>query len=1199
MHLKQLKLAGFKSFVEPTVIPFADQLIAIVGPNGCGKSNIIDAVRWVMGESLAKNLRGEAISDVIFKGSSERKPVGQASVELIFDNSLGRLTGSFAPYQEISIKRVVTLEGDSQFYLNGTRCRKRDITDIFLGTGAGARGYSIIGQGTISRLIEADPEDLRAYFEEAADISKYKERRRETLTRIKHTQENLTRIADIREELAQQLARLEHQAQAAQHYITLKQQERLCRSEILALKWRAAQQELRQHNLIKAQVTQDYTVQQARYSELEQALAHAREEEQTCHMQAQQLQEKIYQVATEIARLDAAISQRQREDERLAAERQQLNTDLQTEIEQLHQEEYHLQICTQTVKHLEHQLKKLHFEYDRLQANVTQYQSQEHDWLKAWQKLERELQQNQKERQVNALRLEHLEEQKQRFHIHMEKLHQEQENLALDEQVATILHQQRNHDELKQSYEMKVEAEQHVVQHGVNLRTQMNTIEQQLFSQQSHFQTLSVEYAALTAAQKTALQYEQVEQVCLNELSNSSDSNRVSSPRGLTVESRDLNTNLASTAGEATKEKVVTEFKDKPRVAEILNVPEVWIPVCERIFREFLSAVIEPNFDLSNLSAWQGQELSMVTVKPVISEAQPYPRLIDFFGQVVPAWPMDWQHVFTAPNLQEALTGLPHLQEHQSMITPEGYWLGHGWVRMLTLGKADEAGILARKLRLEQIQRVLAELESSIASMTEVRSKLQCQITAQQEEQNVKMQETAVSLDTWRQSAMQLQQDQKIYEQSLSRQQQLQQDMTSAQLENEQCVHRHYETNLCYQQLEQESLLLAKQQKQLLHEKSSWHDALLQAKNELEKTQAAKHQSELAYQREEAKLQQLSYQIQRQKQHIELLQSRAQKLLEQAQQRQHASEDPLILAQKKQQHTELEKTMLVIKEKLQGAQQHAQTLDVEMKKSSKLLKNFEEKLQTLSLHTQTLQVRLENFQEANQDLTLDSSLFEIQDITLVQRERDLAQLESEIQSLGAINLLAIEEYQVAEQRKQHLDQQHQDLSEAIATLHGAIAKMDCETQQRLQETFDQVNAAFQKLFPKLFGGGHAKLVLTCDNLLEAGIVVMAQPPGKRNSTIHMLSGGEKALTAVALVFAIFQLNPSPFCMLDEVDAPLDDTNIRRFCELVKEMSSIVQFLLITHNKITMEIANHLIGVTMQEPGVSRIVTVDVKNMVSV
>ncbi len=1159
MQLKQLKIAGFKSFVDPTVIPFPSQRVGIVGPNGCGKSNIIDAVRWVMGESLARNLRGESMTDVIFKGSTQRKPVSQASVELVFDNSSGRLTGQYASYQEVAVKRVVTLDGDSNYYLNGTRCRRRDITDVFLGTGAGARGYSIIGQDTITRIIEARPEELRVYFEEAAGISKYKERKRETLSRMDHTRENLARVSDIREELNKQLLKLEKQARAAEQYTILKQEEQRCRAKIVALKWQA---EMVEHQQMSEQVKQLSLEREQQQAEITHLMKNHELEQVNLHeasTKQQLLQQQLYQQGTEIARLEETLQQRQREKHRLSQDIQQVQSDLQWVEEQLTLDRAKLVQHEINRNDYQIQLEALHAMFESQQIQLEDVQQLEYSWNQQWQDVQSTLHEAERNTQLAQLQLDHLNERYQHILIEIEK--KQQETLTFDIQILT--------DELSDI------SQQHAVaiatkEEGINLASQIeidvqNLRQQISVTQQNHnhlteqIQTLSLQLTKSEALQQAALGYAQ-----------SSEAQH--------------------------------DTGDDTRLVDLIDVSPLWQPVCEALLKDDFQAIIVDDITHSLESISQLKQRTRLLIQALIAENTfDSTRLIDHIHGFKPASSHYFQHILTAETIQAAVDKLPGLAPWQSVITPDGYWLGHGWLRVLKLTMEEDTGIFLRKKQIEELRTKLYQMQIDLKN---INLSLDHQhIEFGQREQDLKKIQQTITEYSAQLHTLEIQRQHKhlALEQHQIRLNALHDSMQQLHDELENTRVQREQTSKQYQLYLHECETISRVKEALLQSKTEWESALFSTKRNLDDVRQNVHQVELQCERETSRMEQLSAQVARAIKQQNLLQSRLEKLTSESLHDDNPDEAlKTNLTEKIQAHTALTVCFTESQQQLHDIQDKIKALELAQKQVSLHLNQIQEQHQQLEIKAQACQLRATNWAESLATLnvgTASSILAGLDEsVPLINYEQSLLDVDDKIRRLGAINLLAIEEYKQDLERKTHLDQQFSDLTEALTILELAIAKMDKETELRLKDTFEQINSAFQSLFPRLFGGGYAKLELTCGNLLEAGILVMAQPPGKRNSTIHMLSGGEKAMTAVALVFAIFQLNPSPFCLLDEVDAPLDEANVRRFCDLVKEMSACVQFLFITHNKVTMEVADHLIGVTMREPGVSRIVAVDVESV---
>ncbi|MFC7782306.1 chromosome segregation protein SMC [Legionella taurinensis] len=1162
MHLKQLKLAGFKSFVDPTTVPFPSQLVAVVGPNGCGKSNIIDAVRWVMGESSAKNLRGESMTDVIFNGSSNRKALGQASVELLFDNSLGRLTGQYASYQELAVKRVVTRDGESLYYLNGTRCRRRDITDIFLGTGAGARGYSIIGQGTISRLVEARPDELRAYLEEAAGVSKYKERRRETLTRIQHTHDNLARVADIRDELDKQLQRLERQAKAAERYQQLKQEERRLKADILVLKWQALceEQERMEHTIQQHRVA--YEAQQAQSTEIYQQSVALREKRHEEDERLRNVQTRYYQLGTEIARLEENLQQHQRDRQRLMDTRNQLQDDWQSLSAQQTQDKDALHHSQDIREQCLTNVLLLQDELAAKDALLKRCQQQQSDWQEQADTVQQALNDARHEQQMTALSLQHLMQRRQDTQTRLDNLMRDetsQDTAGLMVELERVKDEAQNLRLQVQEQERDYEAQSLQAQ---GMAQELKTIEQAIRTAQDEGYSLHARHAALSAMIQTAL-------------------------------------------GRHEDNALDGDWNDQPRLAEVLQVDKDWQAACEMVLGDRLQAVVMD--DISALySRLKTDSLPgdcwFLTPKSCPASPRKQPRLSDKIQGFTACGSLDFTKILAAADWDEAIAWLPAITAEESILTPEGYWLGHGWLKAAPLARSDNQGILVKQQELAELTDQLEQSRLLLSRLMTQRDEQQEQLAAVQERTANRQQILIETKESLRRAETQSQQQEQALRQTEQKRVQLREEKEDLLLKLQTLAEEHHELTA----RSQEAARIVDEQthryQQLQDGKTAWLSELPLSKAAVDTVRTLLHQAELNAEREKLKVSQLQDALKRNDDRLQVLHDR----LEEVQCQLLTLKNPdttlkPLLEEKLLQHHELDELLAQHREQLNQLNQQIEGLTEQMKTLDKQSRDLQNVIQQAQIEEQTLKVRAAGLLDSLTELGV-----RLQDVltglapqaSLSLHEEALVEVVNKIQRLGAINLAAIDEYETESQRKHHLDAQYDDLQEALATLQTAIEKMDKETRQRFQSTFDEVNQRFQVLFPRLFGGGRALLELTCDNLLEAGIVVMAQPPGKRNSTIHLLSGGEKAMTAVALVFAIFQLNPSPFCMLDEVDAPLDDVNVGRFCTLVKEMSQFVQFLFITHNKVTMELADHLIGVTMREPGVSRVVAVDVEQALS-
>ncbi len=1158
MRLSKIKLAGFKTFVDPTTIPFPSNLVCIVGPNGCGKSNVIDAVRWVMGESSAKHLRGDSLSDVIFNGSSTRKPVGQASIELIFDNSDGRLGGEYAKYNEIAIKRVITREGNSSYFLNGIRCRRRDITDIFLGTGLGPRSYAVIEQGTISRFIEAKPEEMRTFLEEAAGISKYKERRRETENRIRHTRENLDRLDDLRDELDKQLARLKRQSQTAARYKQLKEEERQLKGQLHALRWQRLDRQCgeREQRCRQQETALEALRSQLRHNETETEKQRQRLTDQ--QEKFNRIQSRLYGVGAEIARLEQAI-QHHRE------RRQQQQQDLARLERAWTEASAHMESDQQKLARLENELRQREPELE--QARAAEEQSSEalaaaeqtmQAWQQEWEAFNHRYNEPAQNAQLERARLHDLERQAAQLEKRIERLGQERETLDPDAEQSRIGQLQQELETLEAELTQR-QREQKLRQEQIDgRREQEHALAGRLDELRNRLQTLRGRHASLEALQQAALGRDQ---------------------------------------GKTGEWLARHRLQDASRLVEALQVDEGWERAVETVLEHALEAICVEGLEpfCAALADLEGT-LTLFDTRSRPETGPSHPDSLS--GKVRAPWPLDslLGPVRTAPDPARAMAMREELAAHESVITPDGVWIGPDWLRVIRHHDA-KSGILEREKELKQLTETIDELSDQIAGLQEElatgRAQLKALEQARETEQRVlhELNRKVATLQAGVSGArIRQEQAQKRLEQITSEREELDRQLAANRQEQAETRKRLHEALALTEQL-------ATQREQLRARGEQLRQSLQSCRDQAHRDREATHVVKL-------KLETLRTELTSTRQALERLEQQQAQFSQRRQELQQAlaaNDTPLQelgerLEQLLTERTAIEKELTEARREVETVEYRIRELNAahsgleqELEKARQLLDQTRLEWQELKTRRQTQQERLE---EAGHNLT---SLFEEMPAEASEAEwqQRLATLEQKISRLGPINLAAIDEFKQAEERKQYLDAQHADLTEALTTLDNAIRKIDRETRSRFRDTFDKVNGEFQKLFPRLFGGGKASLELSGEDLLDAGITVMAHPPGKRNSTIHLLSGGEKALTAVALIFAIFHLNPAPFCMLDEVDAPLDDANVGRFCELVREMSEKTQFIFITHNKITMELSQQLNGITMKEPGVSRLVAVDI------
>ena len=1160
MRLKCIKLAGFKSFVDPTTVNFPSNLCAVVGPNGCGKSNIIDAVRWVMGESSAKNLRGENMTDVIFNGSSGRKPIGQASIELVFDNSDGTLLGEYASFTEISIKRKVTRDGQNLYYLNGAKCRRRDITDIFLGTGLGPRSYAIIEQGMISRLIEAKPEDLRVYIEEAAGISKYKERRRDTENRIRRTMENLERLTDIRDELERQLSRLQRQAQAAEKYTEYKKEERLLKAQVQALKYQQLDQqakvkqeairdlELRMESFITNQVNKDTQIEKyrAQYTELGDKF--------------NEVQGRYYAIGADIARLEQSIQHAQERSRQLQTDLDQTNRDCK-------EAEENLLIDAQKAEAWEAELLELEPELELVKAAeessgdvLLASEEAMQRWQNEWDAFNQRAAEPRQKAEVQQSRIQHLEQVQQRLLQRIEKLKDEKANLvdgSEDDEIGQLTEQLAELDLAADEKRSRVDA---LTEQLDQQRNDNNRFTNELDQVRSKLQSMRGRHASLEALQQAAL-------------------------------------------GE--KNKAVTQWLEtqqllnKPRLAETLKVADGWDTALETVLGNTLQAVCVDNLDavkdvLGNLT--QGELVLFDTQARVANSNAGKGSLLS--AKVTAPWDVAGllDGIYVADDLVTALQLRSQLSAHESVITKDGIWLGPHWLRVARDSDAS-SGVIARRQELEELSAAIAEAEEQVDSLSQQLEQGRESLKHIEQQRETLRREAEEQGRRYGEVRSQLSAKQVRLEQINMRRERAEAEIREAREQMEQEAEHLSEARMilseAIEMMEQDT----DQREKLLQERDNIRSGLDQARQRARHDKDKAHELAMRYQSVKTQLDSIRLGIGRLREQTARLQERREQLTLSL----SDNRDPI-----EEYKLELEACLskrLSVEAALTEARRELETVEHELRNVEQARNRAEQEVQAVRSHLEQERLAAQMFevQRAGIAEQLEEDNLDLQQLLAEMPEgSEIKPLEEELESvagrinrLGPINLAAIDEYKTESERKNYLDAQNADLMEALETLENAIKRIDRETRTRFKETFDQVNKSLQELFPKVFGGGHAYLELTGEDLLDTGIAIMARPPGKRNSTIHLLSGGEKALTAIALVFSIFRLNPAPFCMLDEVDAPLDDANVGRYARMVEEMSEHVQFIYITHNKIAMEMAHQLMGVTMHEPGVSRLVTVDV------
>jgi chromosome segregation protein len=1170
VRLSSIKLSGFKSFVDPTNFQVPGQLVGVVGPNGCGKSNIIDAVRWVLGESKASELRGESMQDVIFNGSTHRKPAGRASVELLFDNNDGKAAGQWGQYAEIAVKRTLTRDGTSTYYINGQPVRRRDIQDIFLGTGLGPRAYAIIGQGMISRIIESRPEELRVFLEEAAGVSKYKERRRETENRLQGTRENLLRLDDILRELNANLERLEAQAVVAQRFHTLQSDQEEKQKLLWLLRKNDAQSEQSRYFRDVAQAQTDLEQQTAALRHVELSLEQMRQAHFSVGDRLHQAQGNLYQTNAEIGSLEARIkfvlesrTRLQAQLAALSAQRDQWQLQTQQYEEQVEEAQLLLEELAERGEQAQIQAEQQHEQLPALEAGWRDAQhknSESRAWImQAQQQLELESAQQRNASGILASLV-----------LRRERLQQEKNGLTVIDQ-----------DHLANLTLQLEEKQQALEEAGMQLEEaleQQPQLEQERSAAQAQVNMESSDRAKLDARLNALKQLQE----------------------------------RVQTEGKVQPWLQRHELDTLPRMWQKLQIEAGWEAALESVLRERTAALQVSTLDWVRAFFNDAPPGKLTLFAPLAgpgaggashaaaSECAGMPAFIDLLKLNDPgirAVLQDWLHnVFVAHDALDALRERQKLPPGACFVTREGHVITPSCVRFYA-ADAEQDGMLARQQEIDNIDKQLraqqlladaalaraARAESACAGLTRQLTHLRPRCTSLTQVVHglqidvVKLSEAASRLD---QRSLQIGAD--LGEIAAQEAEQTQARMASeekfeqrdAELATLQCDHEDGQVDF----LRQEQLLA-------------------DARNRLRELERAAQDAQYADKAQRSKIEEL-------RRNIVTASTQAAQLevsLQAGQQEQEtldsgAADDGLQALLERR--SSGERVLSDARHELDQITQQLHALEEGRTQTERSLQPQRDRIMDMQLKEQAARLSMEQFEQQLQDAGADQTALAQKlhpDLRPSYLQGEVTRLSNALAGLGAVNLAALDELAQASERKNFLDAQNADLTEAINTLEDAIRKIDKETRELLQDTFDQVNHHFSELFPILFGGGQARLTMTGDEILDSGVQVMAQPPGKKNATIHLLSGGEKALTATALVFSMFRLNPAPFCLLDEVDAPLDDANTERFCKMVKRMSEQTQFLFISHNKIAMEMANQLIGVTMQEQGVSRIVAVELES----
>ena len=1168
MRLTQIKLAGFKSFVDPTVIPTPSQLVGVVGPNGCGKSNIIDAVRWVLGETRATELRGESMQDVIFSGSGDRKPAGRASVELVFDNSAGRAAGQWSAFSEISVRRVLTRDGTSSYYVNNQQVRRRDVHDIFLGTGLGARGYAIIGQGMISRLIEARPEELRVYLEEAAGVSRYKERRRETENRLHDTRENLTRVQDILRELGSQLEKLEQQAVVAGQYRELQQDGQLKQHALWFLREQGAHEEKARLAQKTEQAEQALQEAIARLRQAEADLESRRQAHYAASDAVHHAQGKLYEANARVSSLEAEIRHIVDARQRIESRKAQLAAQTEEWQAQIEHCSTQLAIERQALETQAAQLEEAQLAAQAAQAELPEVEQRVRDAAAQREQMRSVLAKLEQELALVAQRRGDAQRQLQSLAQRRERLQQERRDAAIpDEQALGRLKgdQQAADLLLEEAHGRLAELEAALPQVD-EARSQARELVQR---ESAKLANLEARLAALVALQDDV------------------------------QKSGALEPWLAS-----------HELAQLPRLWQKLQIQSGWEAALEAVLNERMVGVEVSNLSWTQAFANDAPPARLAFYQmPVPAAAQtqtaglkPLLALVQTSDPALRTLLAQWLgHVYVAESVSDAIARRSELPVGAVWAVREGHLIDAASVRFYA-PDSEQAGMLARQQEIDNLRRevkaqqMIVDEARTAAARNEVAWQQASEAVVPARQRVAELTQRAHDL---RLSVARLQQE---TEQRQERSARLDEDLAEIDLQIE----------MLTAELDAAEQRFGEIDEQLADQQTAYSDLEIKGEavaSEADAVRARVRERERAEQEgvfAERGTRARIAELERNRQLADDQQARASREAESlahelatldAATPQNGLQEALEV---RAEHEEVLGRLRIEMDTLAAQMREADEVRLTLERS---LEPQREAITQLQLQDQAARLSAEQFAEQLDEQRVDRSQLKarIEERSQVQAEwsrvgwlqSEVQRINRQIESLGAVNLAALEELNSSRERKVFLESQYNDLNAAIETLEDAIRKIDRETRELLQTTFNEVNGHFGELFPRLFGGGEAKLVMTGEEILDSGVQVMAQPPGKRNSTIHLLSGGEKALTATALVFALFKLNPAPFCLLDEVDAPLDDANTERYANLVSGMSEATQFLFISHNKIAMQMAKHLVGVTMQEQGVSRIVAVDI------
>lgn len=1155
MRLKSVKLAGFKSYVDPTEIELPDNVTVFVGPNGCGKSNIVDAIRLGIGESQASLLRGDELSDVIFEGTATRAPAGLASIELLFDNQDHSIGGSFATYAEISLKREIAQDTPSKFYLNGRRCRRKDVQDLFLGSGFGARSYSVIEQGFVGRIVTAKPEELRNHLEEVAGVSKYRERRRETEKKIESTRENLERVKDHATELARQITYLQRQAREAARYSDLKEKERILQAKLVVLRIHSVDDQIaKQEEQIKESslfINQELAKLQSIRTELDTL----RVQEADYLEQFNTIQGESFDVRGTLARIEEECRQRKQRREEAKQSRHEITQTMNDQEAQLTNQQSQITTLHKKLSQVEKSRNSTAKLCDCARKEYTIRQTEVDKWRKEWDEFLENF--NVKSNELNLLT-----EQRTRLLQELDSI--EQRNVELDSIL--VKNDQKNDLAMLHQQEAKLDKALQTQEHRANeFDEELEALER--VDTQEEEQRRLFEYELGEIRERRSALAALVDQTLQKDSASSQE-----------------------------QTQTVRELRAQPRVGEIITVKSGYEKAVEAVIGSYLQAITVSHldFDKTELEELGKSNTLLVTASSNTGIGSTLADVVtqgrEFVGELC-------SHVFIDDSLEEALTRRKRLKAHESTVTKSGIWLGKNWIKFN--GSAGiQSTLLHNRTELQELnalydakEKTYDEILQNISKRSKDRTRLREErrtVHQQHRELNSRLSELRMQLEEKKvahyQASVMLAKNQQERKTNTERTFAIEQEITSCEQSTE--------------ELKTEVVDLDKKRENLQTHERECNSALARALEEDRSTQAEYHKLDLERSNFQAQITSSKLGIKLLTGSLEELKQRLAVLAEQIQ----SDEQSTQILEK--QLVDAVKKSAVVDQKLASVRAERDAILHKIRENN--VAESEQQQQVQQKQQQMHKFREEHIQFTSKkeyllsELTgLDIELSDAEDALDPTEDEDslnraLRRTQVRVEKLGAVNLAAEQDLDRQKAEYETYQSRIQDLELSQDTLQQAMHKIDKETLILFNDVFRQASDKFQTVFARLFGGGSAKLMLTDEDPLTAGVAMRVQPPGKQVKNLHQLSDGERALAALAFTFAMFELNPSPICILDEVDAPLDTNNVSQFGKLIHSMANDVQFLIITHSRGTMNIAESLIGITMQEAGVSRVVSVDLE-----